>query len=441
MISSYNFVNLKIGSLNCRGLNDRLKRMAIFDQIRNSDLTIVMLQETKLCPENEMRYQSEWDKGPSFFNSIKGGKSGTAILFNTKQVEIQNMFRNQIGRTICIDVVVNGTVLYVLNTYFPNKGSEQYSYIHSLQPFFYSPHPVIWAGDHNISTNNRVDRLPVNNSKDTFGDNVLEIIENFDLVDTCRIIYPSGKNIFTYTQGKSRSRIDKIIVHNSFRVCNYEQMFILHSDHELISTQLQLNVFSERGKGVWKNNISIYQSESFIPEFEALWYVWKLTTINQCPIKFWVQVKQKIKCFLIDIGKNLARLKKEKKKSDYQRLESLLSRATVSSDIIDQTQLMNDYLSLKKTLAKNELDLVKEKMELKKCREILDGEKPTKCFFQRFRRTDLKGKKNNGLYDNDGILKERLADILSIASDFYCDLYQNKEIDDFLLNSQSHMIN
>ena len=53
--TSYNFVNLKLGMLNCRGINNTEKRLAIFKGLQESDLTIVMLQETKLHPEDEFR--------------------------------------------------------------------------------------------------------------------------------------------------------------------------------------------------------------------------------------------------------------------------------------------------------------------------------------------------------------------------------------------------
>ena len=89
LISHYNFVNIKVGSLNCRGLNNHLKRHAIFKKLKDSDLTFICLQETKLSPEEEFCYKTEWEKGPCFFNSIKGSKSGTAILFNTKQIAIK----------------------------------------------------------------------------------------------------------------------------------------------------------------------------------------------------------------------------------------------------------------------------------------------------------------------------------------------------------------
>ena len=113
----------------------------------------------------------------------------------------------------------------------------------------------------------------------------------------------------------------------------------------------------------------------------------------------------------------------------------LLNQASSCSNNLEQKEIMQKFLDLKRTLAKGELDQIKEKIELKKCREIIDGERPVKCFFQRFKKTDLKGKKLNNLYDNDGRLRDRLSDMLSIASDFYSNLYQSADIcDDNLLN-------
>ncbi len=74
---------IKVGSLNCQGLNDDYKRLALFDMLKNSDLHIVFLQETKLKPEFEYKYTREWHNHNCIFNSTVGGKSGTAILIKS----------------------------------------------------------------------------------------------------------------------------------------------------------------------------------------------------------------------------------------------------------------------------------------------------------------------------------------------------------------------
>ena len=85
------FLNVKIASLNVRGICDDIKRKLLFDKFKESDITIFCLQETKLDPKKEFDYLNEWTYGPSFFNSVRGGKCGTAILFNTKEIDIKNV--------------------------------------------------------------------------------------------------------------------------------------------------------------------------------------------------------------------------------------------------------------------------------------------------------------------------------------------------------------
>ena len=79
---------LRITYWNCRSLSAR-KNTA---ELLACGADIICLQETKLNPDKEMMYASEWTKGPGFFNCVRGGKSGTAILFNTWQIDIKKFF-------------------------------------------------------------------------------------------------------------------------------------------------------------------------------------------------------------------------------------------------------------------------------------------------------------------------------------------------------------
>ena len=47
---------LRVGTLNCQGLNDFYKRHAVLDYLQNSSISIFFLQETKLKPEHEIKY-------------------------------------------------------------------------------------------------------------------------------------------------------------------------------------------------------------------------------------------------------------------------------------------------------------------------------------------------------------------------------------------------
>ena len=47
---------LRVGTLNCQGLNEYYTRMALFESLKESNLAIIFLQETKLKPELEYKY-------------------------------------------------------------------------------------------------------------------------------------------------------------------------------------------------------------------------------------------------------------------------------------------------------------------------------------------------------------------------------------------------
>ena len=87
------------------------------------------------------------------------------------------------GRIISLDINIGDKTIHLVNTYFPNDKSDQYKFIYNLHPYFHSSHPILWAGDHNITTDNIIDRLPRRRVHDKFGANILQIIQCLDLND------------------------------------------------------------------------------------------------------------------------------------------------------------------------------------------------------------------------------------------------------------------
>ena len=57
-----------------------------------------------------------------------------------------------------------------------------------------------------------MDRYPPRSGCDKYGKEIREIIDAFDLIDTVRCLFPQRNDLFTWHQGSSASRIDKIIV-------------------------------------------------------------------------------------------------------------------------------------------------------------------------------------------------------------------------------------
>ena len=96
-----------------------------------------------------------------------------------------------------------------------------------------------------------------------------------------------------------------------------------HSDHDMAITQLNIPLPAPRGKGFWKNNISVYKLEGFQEELEVRWTKWRtlLGTIYTDFPEWWVEIKQKIKRLVIKwskINKNEKDSKELKLKNNLQ---------------------------------------------------------------------------------------------------------------------------
>ena len=76
---------------------------------------------------------------------------------------------------------------------------------------------------------------------------------------------------------------------------------------------------------------------------------------------------------------------------------------------------------------------VKEKMDLSKCKEFLEGDKPTKCFFQKFRANAAKPTRIESILDKDNKPVHNLEGMLDIA----CEYFKNMFVD---LQPNSHMV-
>ena len=185
---------LRVGSLNCQGINDYYTRMALFHSLKESDLSIIFLQETKLQPELEYKYIKEWHNGNCIFNSTIGSKSGTAILVNSPVIKILHGSKmiDVEGRVISVDVEVRGTLIHLVNSYGPNESRLRVPFLNRMYLYLNSGKLIVWGGDHNITTNPRLDRYPPRFDGDYGRSDFLDLMASFDLKDTCRFLYPEA---------------------------------------------------------------------------------------------------------------------------------------------------------------------------------------------------------------------------------------------------------
>ena len=65
---------LVIGSLNVRGLNNKIKRKRLFHQIRLNKYDIFLIQETFCTGENERLWRTEWGGKAHFANGVNNAR-------------------------------------------------------------------------------------------------------------------------------------------------------------------------------------------------------------------------------------------------------------------------------------------------------------------------------------------------------------------------------
>ena len=151
--------SLEVTSLNCSGLNDKFKRMLVFDFCKKSKCSIIFLQETKTNFKDENRIRADWGShGRIFINSSDKNSScgGCILLINNDQIVVENTVLTADGRCIVMDVVIDGCRFHVVNTYFPIEGKEKKPFIRSLYPLISSNFPIIWGGDFNLVVDPRM---------------------------------------------------------------------------------------------------------------------------------------------------------------------------------------------------------------------------------------------------------------------------------------------
>ena len=383
--SNDNMSILKVGTFNCRGLNDfYLKERPYLSFFENCNLSIIFLQETKLKPENEEQYINEWYNKNCIFNSTPGGKSGTAILFNTNAIKvISEPFIDIEGRVIAVDINIFGNVFHLVNSYGPNDYELKVPFLNRLYLYLNTKieNKIIWAGDHNIATDPILDRHSTNLASDHGTTEFFDILNTFDLKDTCRTIHPN-KKFFTYRRGESKSRIDKICVSEDCTIQTYYQEDICFSDHELVIAKICYTSHYKNGRGVWRNNTKYYSDPDFVQKFEEFFENSKNVQMYHNLPKWWSTFKYKFRSYFINYSKQKCLFEKRDRQMKNQGFHNLIQLLNQNPSSV---HLNNEYTKLKKQIVNDKIKDIKEKIFQKDADHIMKGDKPTKCFFDQFK--------------------------------------------------------
>ena len=121
--------DLSVASLNVRGINDRVKRQAIFKWLLKKKFDVVFLQECYCCDKDESFWLNDWGGKGLFSHGTKHSK-GTVILFREGfDIQVKEHKEDPDGRYIIAKVKIEEESFVLINLYAPNSMAEK-------EPFF-----------------------------------------------------------------------------------------------------------------------------------------------------------------------------------------------------------------------------------------------------------------------------------------------------------------
>ena len=143
-----NSINIKIASLNVRGLISDLKRRKIFLWFEKQDIDLILIQETHCSLKNIEKIRKDWE-GLSYWDLTDSHHSrGVGILIkNNLKAEIINTRNRNDGRAILLNMNINDTIITIVSIYAPNGENERCSYFRKLTP---------WITEHALSMDNTI---------------------------------------------------------------------------------------------------------------------------------------------------------------------------------------------------------------------------------------------------------------------------------------------
>ena len=267
-----------------------------------------------------------------------------------------------------------------------------------------------------------------------------ELMSTFALCDAWCASHPGVKE-FTWrrTNGSQGSRIDMIWLPERYLglVRTIEISPFLRSDHQCVYLEITFPWGVERGPGRWKFNVSLLQNEAFCTGVNDFLCNWRLERRFVLLSNWYEAGKVRLRWFIIDFSRNLARENKSKFTKLNSRLAALERRVhrgeNLSALLKEARAELDEYLSHQAQGA----------MLRAQVREAAEGERST-TYFLRQERVRGQQKLINAIRRSDGTVASSTNDVLGVWHDFYFRLFSSQELSEAdqrpLLDSIEHRL-
>ena len=414
--------NLKILSLNARGLRDNLKRRKVWKYCKDNNVDICFLQETHGSNKDNHLWSNEFGNKGLFANGESNAR-GVATMFCKYGNKVREVIRDINGRFILIKLELEEYTYCLANIYAPNTDNplffnELFGEIKKLDCVH-----VIIGGDFNVDLDPNVDRSePI-----WYNNAARQVIKDFNETEEfCDIwrVQNTDQKCFTWVKTKPRiswSRIDYFLCSNNLiNLINKTDILpCVFSDHSAIHIEIVLNDH-KKGPGVWKFNDSHLKNKEFVDKMSEL--IKGIIRVYDYleKIALWELIKSECIKLAKDYGKAKARTERCEKFKLYKLL-STIQEYVVNDKASDN--MINNMSSVINEINSFEEKATKSAMFRCKANWYNTGELPTKFFFNLEKRNYVK----KCMYiarRSDGTLTKDYKEILNLQYEYYEELYR-----------------
>ena len=263
--------NIKICSLNVRGIKNRINRKALFKTLKAYSFDITAMQETYIN-EVDIKLVEKELKGVIHSASSVGRSKGLITHFSTRIKKEDVTLLEKTDRIIISKVTQNDFEYFVVNVYAPCAEQEKILFYKNLEETI-KKHiknnelgNILCVGDFNCVLNNNLDIVSGNKHAERTVNSFNDFINNLKLEDKYRELYQDTK-MFTWTNKdfSSARRLDYV-----FSGSNFNKFYIKpeiksfpFSDHRAVIVDIRQKN-EDRGAGIFKIDTSLFEDKNYI---------------------------------------------------------------------------------------------------------------------------------------------------------------------------------
>ena len=419
-------------SLNVRGLHDHNKRKKLFQWITDTNIDILFLQETFCDDVLEKKLNREYKNwGHIYTSNPKSHHARGVATLISKNVKftVENIHRDENGRKLLLNIIINKNKISLLNLYAPCSQSERTHFFTNTQKWMMNKicnmNYVITGGDMNTTVSS-LDRI--NGAIDPCAKYYKTFKISNGLEDAWRYLNPQTQD-FTYISSitnKGVSRIDHMLISTSLLsyLSKAEITTAPTPDHKAVMIKID-TTHNTRGKGYWKLNNTHLKNMDYQEGIKQIFNqtraeyethtnihdVWELCKIRfkEYSIKYSIRKKRQLRNITIQIAKDIDKLDKS---------------------IIDN-QVDGKLIAKRKHLKGEYENLLKQKFEGAKIRARAkwweEGERST-AYFLNLENKRQANNKITKLIDTAHTIVDTDTEILETAVKYYEQLFTSNSI-------------